>query len=331
MAKWDVSEAAARLHEEALVWDMTLPWSVGLEPKDGTLERFAAAGFNFVSLTVGDDWNWLTDTIKHIGAETARVEARPDMVLARGVEDILRARREGKMAVGFHFQGTNALQGDVGMVQTYYDLGVRHMLLAYNQKNLVGDGCHERTDAGLSRFGLQLIAEMNRIGMIVDCTHTGYRTTMEAMEASTSPCIFSHSVSRVLHDHERNIRDDQAQACARTGGVIGVNGIGFFLSADYQASVDNMVRHIDHFANLVGPAHIGLGLDFVYFDDIMMKVYYANPDRYPTGYPAPPWDYFPPERTPALTEALLKHGYAEADVRGILGENFLRVCRQVWR
>ena len=115
------------------------------------------------------------------------------------------------------------------MVQAYYDLGVRSMLLTYNGENQAGFGCHAANDTGLTSFGRGVVDEMNRVGMMVDVSHCGYRTSMDALECSASPVIFSHSSMRAVWDHERNIRDDQARACAATGGVIGINGVGIFL------------------------------------------------------------------------------------------------------
>jgi len=327
--------AAKELLADAVVCDLTLPWEEDLPSaaRAGVWDRYRTAGFTFVSLTVADDVNWIRDTVPYIKSLSRLIERASDRyAFVRTTADILGAKRDGRLALGFHFQGTNPFQGRLEMVQAYYDLGVRHALLAYNQRNLVGDGCHERTDGGLSRYGIALIAEMNRVGILVDCSHSGYRTTMEAMEASSKPCIFSHSDARSLIDHERNISDEQICAAAKTGGVIGINGIGFMLDATGQATTESMLRHIDHVANLVGPQHIALGLDFVIDDRHMQAVYQANKAlMYPNGYPTPPWQYLPPEGLESLVELLLSHGYLEADVRGILGENFLRVAGEVWR
>jgi len=295
------------------------------------IPRYLASGCNYVSLTIGSDRWTLEQTVLVVAAERARYARHEDKyVLVETVDDIIRAKNDGKLAIGFNFQGTNGLAGNLHMVALYYKLGVRSMLLAYNQKNMVGDGCHERTDAGLSRFGVSLVKEMNRVGMLVDCSHTGYRTSMEAIETSSAPVIFTHSNAKSLLPHERNITDDLIMACARSGGVIGMNGMGIYI-ADNDASTAAMARHIDFLADLVGPQHIGLGLDFVFYEENFYARVKANPNRYPPDKYPIPQQFFKPEQLPELTELLLSRGYTEDAVRGILGENFLRVARKVWK
>lgn len=328
-----VSERALALFDGALVWDMTLPWLASYADKDVTLPRFRNAGVDFASLTVNDFPGSLGGSVRRIAEVTRHIQERSDtLVLVKSVDDILRAKQEGKLALAFNLQETNPLEGEVNFVQTYYDLGVRHMLLAYNQKNLVGDGCSERTDAGLSRFGVRVVQEMNRVGMIVDGSHTGYRTTMDAMEVATAPFIFSHSLAYAVHEHYRNIRDDQIKACAASGGVMGFNGVAFFLGDETGAS-ETVVRHIDHISNLVGPEHVGIGLDYCRDSKSVGVWTLANTDMWPPnkGVPFGETAFVQPEQLLEITDILLARGYAEADVRGILGENFARVARQVWK
>lgn len=332
MPRWNISTEAERLHADTAVCDMTLPWAwTHTENRSSTLPRFAQAGISFVSLTVAGDREDLEEAIKTIAVERRMIEAKGERYsFATSVADIRRAKREGKLALGFNMQGTNPLDGDVNMVSLYYRLGVRHMLMAYNAKNRVGDGCHERTDGGLSRFGVSVVQEMNRVGMLVDCSHTGYKTSMDVFEVSTSPVIFSHSNAKAVWDHDRNIGDDQIRACAKSGGVIGVAGFGPIL-ADNDGSPEAMFRHIDYIGQLVGFQHVGIGLDFVYFEQQMYSLVAGRPGLYPRGYRPPPWPFVKPEQMPRLTEILLQGGYTDDDVRGVLGENWLRVARQVWR
>ncbi len=322
-------ESATDLHDDALVWDMTLPF----QPRYADfalLDRYRASGADFVSLTVNDFANPLAGTLLHLASVRQGIRDRSEtLTLAETVDDIEAAKAEGKLAVGFHFQETNPLEGSLGMIELYYQLGVRHMLLAYNQKNRVGDGCAEATDAALSRFGVSVVKEMNRVGMMVDGSHSGHRTTLHAMEVSSAPFVFSHANAHALHPHYRNIRDDQIKTCAETNGVIGINGCGCFLG-DVEASTEAIFRHVDYMVNLVGPKHVGIALDYTLPDPDWTwdKV---DPDAWPPSEASIDARDAGPEQLPELTHLMLDHGYGEEDVRDILGRNFLRVAREVWR
>jgi membrane dipeptidase len=324
--------AAVELYKAATVCDMTLPFGEGLEGREEALERFFSSGITFVSLTVGSDEAGTGVTVHNIADVQAMIRARSDrLMVARTVEDIRTAKQLGKLAVGFHFQGSLPLESNPNLVGLYYELGVRQMLLVYNVMNAAAGGCLERIDAGLSSYGLRLIEEMNRVGMIVDCTHTGYRATMDIMEASGAPVIFSHSNAHGFYAHPRNITDDQAVACAKTGGVVGVTGVGKFMSERGTAEVGDLIAHIRYYADLIGPQHIALGIDNVYFLDQLYRKVAIRPGLWPKGNPPTPWHYFAPEQVPLLGEALFNSGFSDDEIRGILGENFLRVAALVWK
>lgn len=317
---------------QPVICDLTLPFQSDYENRDTILDRFQASPIDFISLTVGVDHTDTAETIHNIADVRAMIRKRDDrMVFVRSVAEIRAAKAAGRLAVGFHFQGIGGLGENPNLVALYYELGVRHMLLVYNQMNAATTGCHERIDAGLSRYGQSLVREANRVGMLLDCTHTGYRATMEIMESSAAPVIFSHSNARALWDHERNITDEQARACARTGGIVGVTGVGKFLSERGTSEPEDLLAHIRYFADLVGPEHVGLGLDYVYFLEQHYRKIAQHPDRWPKGYPPPPWYYFAPEQVPGLIEALSRAGFSESQSNGILGENFLRVADAVWK
>ena len=318
--------------DEAVVCDLTLPFEGSYMGREEVLERYYRSKVDFVSLTVGSDTCGVGETIRNIAGVRRMIGEQCDnYAFARSVEDIRKAKRARKLAIGFHFQGSGALGTDPNLVALYYELGIRQMLLVYNQMNAAAGGCHERVDAGLSRYGQRLVSEMNKVGMLVDCTHTGYQATMDIMEASSAPVIFSHSNSKKIWDHERNITDEQALACAATGGLVGVTGVGKFMSERGTAEVDDLLPHIRHFADLIGPDRVAFGIDHVYYLDQHYRNVARNRDTWPKGYPPPPWHYFKPEQVPELMDRLLSTGFSEKDTQGILGENYLRLASKVWK
>lgn len=332
-SNWKVSREAAALVNKSIICDTTLKSieALGAEHLEEALPRFGSSGFTYVSLTVALDDTSLHEAVLYAARQRRAYQRSSDYVFVEAVEDILQAKAQGKLAIGFHFQGTNPLFGEIALVEVFYRLGIRHMVLVYNHKNPVGDGCLERTDGGLSQFGIRLIEEMNRVGVMVDCTHTGYRTSMEAMEVSKEPVIFSHCNVRALRDHQRNVRDDQFVACAKTGGVIGVSGIARFIADPQDPSTAAYLRHMIYISDLVGPQHVCIGLDHNYSPSSRHKYYKDNPHLLSNNDPNFPFRWVQPEQLPEIAEGLLKHGYNETEVRGILGENFLRVARHVWK
>src|SRR6185503_7808623 len=208
------------------------------------------------------------------------ITANPDLyVLASTVKDIRDAKESGRLAIAFDLEGSDPLLGNLNMVSFYYDLGVRQMLLAYNKDNRASGGCMEG-NIGLTDFGKAVIKEMNRVGIVVDVSHMGYRATMEAFETSSAPVIFSHSNPKGLREHARNISDEQIKACAQSGGVIGINGIGDFLTS---TSSEIFVQNIEYVLNLVGPEHVGLGVDYVVDKQELMDYITGHPDVFPPG------------------------------------------------
>ena len=326
---WNISPEAASLHHEALVWDNHT--CMPLRPDDSflpQLQRFRDAGVNVASVNVYFDnfieWH---DGLKVLAFMRRWILERPgDYVLIVSVEDILGAKRDGKLAVHFDIEGMEALDGEASLVKTYYDLGVRWMLVAYNRNNRAGGGCMD-DDSGLTDFGRRVIEEAARVGMLICCSHTGEQTSMDVFEHSRNPVLLSHSNPKSLCDHPRNVSDSVMKACAETGGLVGITGYGLFLE-NGDTNPDNIVLHIDYAVNLVGPEHVALGMDYV-FDKEELKTFLADKEIFP--FDASDMAMTSPEAMPALTESLVRMGYPEGTIRRILGENLLRVARQVWK
>jgi membrane dipeptidase len=295
------------------------------------LARHKAAGVNLVVLNIYVDMCPPETAIEMLASFRRWIARHPeDYVIAQTVADIDAAKRQRRLAIVFDIEGGRAVDSNPGLVELFYRLGVRWMLIAYNKNNRLGGGCLDE-DCGLTDYGRLIIGEMERVGMVLCCSHTGYRTAREAMEYSSNPVIFSHSNPRALKDHERNVPDDLMRACASTGGVVNLNGFGAFLG-DNDNSTDALLRHIDYAVNLIGPKHVGLGLDYV-FDQAELEEYVrTRPDIYPPekGY-SPGVAMIEPERFPMIAMALLQKGYSDTEVQGILGHNNRRVALRVWR
>lgn len=335
----EISIKAQKIFQASIINNLALGFEPEIEypRKWKVLERYLDAGVNYVSLHVATDATSLEKTVRYIAFITERItENAQRFLLVKTPQDILQAKAEHKLGIGFVFQGTNPIAKSLEMIDAYYQLGVRSMILCYNVRNDVGDGCVEVTDAGLSKFGSKVVERMNQVGMLIDVAHTGYKTSLDAMMQSKAPVIFSHSNVYALKQHPRNLRDDQIKACAATGGVIGINGIGVLLGDD-NANPQKYVEHIDYIMQLVGAKHVSLGLDEIYFPELMEDFLKNNAVMYPQDYSAAmnaktqQWNSMPPAKLIEVVELLLRKNYSEVDIKGILGENYMRVIQKVYK
>jgi membrane dipeptidase len=326
-------DCAQRLLGSAVAWDnhACMPIRPGDESFLPQLERHRAAGWHVVSLNVGFGADSVESHFRMLATLRSWIARHADRFQQVGsVDDIHRARRSGRLAVCFDIEGMGAVADQPNLVPLYYSLGVRWMLVAFNRNNRAGGGCHD-DDGGLTDFGRQVIREMNACGMLVCCSHTGERTALQVMEESQAPVLLTHSNAKSIFDHPRNVSDEVLRACARTGGVVGLNGLGIFLG-DNDASLPRFMRHLRHVVDTIGHRHVGLGLDYV-FDQQELDDWLGGPSNtWPAGFGyAPGVKMLAPEVLPDLVDAMLALGWSDADVLGILGGNLLRVAEQTWR
>jgi membrane dipeptidase len=261
------------------------------------------------------------------------------MMFIRGYSDIGKAKREGKLGVMPNFQNSTAIGTDLKNLELFYGLGLRQMQLTFNWRNWVGDGCTERTQAGLSYFGVEMVEKMNELGIVVDVGHTGYQSTLDAIEVSKKPIVFSHTNCKALCDHPRNKTDEQIKALAAKDGVMGISNFNWFVSDKPRSGLEDLLNHYDHVIQLVGPDHVGIGTDFG-----LPGWKGTEPDevweRHRRIYGEREWKAlkgrFPPyidevndaRRYWTVAEGLKRRGHSVDDIEKILGLNLLRVYKE---
>ncbi|MBZ9993991.1 dipeptidase [Mesorhizobium sp. BH1-1-4] len=318
-------------YQNSYIWDAHAGFSPFVDLDLHFLKRWKDAGVGHVSINVGYDvmrWDETLACVAHYRRWLS--EHSSDFYLVERFEDLRLAKNEGKLAVTFDLEGANALNEGVDMIGVYHQLGVRQMNLAYNTNNAFGGGCHDE-DIALTDLGRRTIAEMNRVGIMVDCTHTGYKTSMDIMALSTKPVIFSHSNALGIYAHPRNIRDDQIVACAMTGGVVCINGVSTFRNGASSA-ISAMIDHVDYIVGLVGADHVGIGLDTVVDPTEMPRL----AAKYPAAWPnysdsdMAAMTFVLPEQLREFAEGLAERGYSSLEFSAIMGGNMLRVASQVW-
>lgn len=322
---------------DALVWDMV--WPVDLPGDDpigndwSRLDEFRAAGVNLVGVTLAGDQHDLAEAVRLVGWAHRCVRERADRAfLVTSAAECEAVTRDARIGVLLQFEGTECFGRSLDSVEVFWRLGVRQTLLAFNTQNSAGGGCADPVDAGLTAWGRRLVAEFDRVGMLVDLSHTGRRTSLDVLHASDRPRVFSHSNADRVAPHFRNVTDEQIRACAATGGVVGISGASEYLG-DPAASTRALFAHVDHVVQLVGPAHAALGLDVVADAAAVSAWMRARPDEWPTARD-PAWPgvrYATHAQLGELVALMRAAGYPDDAVRDVLGRNWLRVCRHTWR
>jgi membrane dipeptidase len=327
----DMLDETARLPDPPLLWEQHCCLPLSATTDLGELARYQRPGGSYVSVNVGYAPHSTADVLGLLAAFRYGAAADDRYVLVASVADVEQAHGLDQVAVSFDLEDSGPLEGDLGRVQQFYDLGVRTLLPTYNRQNAAGCGCFDAADTGLTGYGRALVREMNAVGMVADGSHCSVRTGLDLCKVSQTPVIYSHSCMRALWEHPRNITDEQARACAQSGGVIGITGVGIFLGPN-DASVEALCRHIDYAVELVGPDHVGLSTDFPFDADDFNQEHAANPQLFPESYTRwGPINFMPPEGLLQVSSALKDRGYPLPAITAILGGNFRRVATQVWK
>lgn len=263
------------------------------------------------------------------------------LLIVRSFEDIQKAKSEKKLALILSSQGSDFLEANLRLISMAHHLGLRMIQITYNTDCAIGSGVYVKEDKGLTKFGEQAILEMDRVGILIDLSHVGFKTAEEAMDVTANPTVFSHAGLKVMNDHTRNIPDHLIRKLAEKGGVLGVcpHGVMTMRQADKRPTVHDYVDTFIHIANLTGSMdHAGVGTDRWSRDSMANRMKMVGFERTVKGFFGP-WDgdskhvagfnYY--DEWSNLLDTMLSRGLTEEDARKILGKNWLRVYQAVWK
>ncbi len=313
-----------------MLWDQHTCVALRPDADVSELRRYAGAAGAFVSLNAGYAPHPFAVTSALLDAFRRQVEETPGLELADTLAEVDAIRAGGAIAVAFDLEDCRPLDGDLGNVAVLYGKGVRTLAPTYNHANAAGCGCLDVDDSGLTAWGRRLVAEMNAVGMVPDGSHGSAQTGLDLCRVSTTPVVYSHSCMRAVWEHPRNITDDQARACADSGGVVGITGVGIFLGPN-TPTLEAMTRHLEHAVELVGIDHVGVSSDFSFDWREFRDEIAANTDLYDDSYTRwGPMEWMPPETLVGLGAHLASRGWAGEDIDAVLGGNFRRVAAQTW-
>ncbi len=254
-------------------------------------------------------------TLQFIDVFHEEIDAYSNLaVQAVAVEDILMAKKVGKVALILSMEGAEGLDGDLGVLRTAYRLGLRALGFTWNRRNAAADGVDEmRTGGGLSNFGLNLVKECNNLGIVIDLAHLSPQGVQDVLEITETPVVATHANCHALMPHPRNLTDTQLERIASQDGVVGVTAVPQFLGENPEVSdLDVLLDHLDHMVSIMGADGVGLGMDF---DGIGEKRVGGIEDV---------------TKLPNITKGLAERGYDKDTIKNILGGNFMRVFSSVW-
>ena len=338
------SARAINVVGEALVIDMLAPLKLDFDPKffdqpfsARDIAEFKASGITGFHHSVGIGGpDAKMQAIEFLAAYQGWVGRQPEYFSLVGtVADLDRAKAGGKAAIIMGLQNAEQFQ-TADDVKHFYRLGLRCAQLTYNSQNLIGSGSTDRADGGVSDFGEEIIKAMNKTGMLIDTSHCGERTTLDAIALSPKAIAVTHSNCKALNAHPRNKSDEVIRNLAAKGGVMGITGVRMFIKAKDPTTVADMADHVDHVVKLVGIEHVGIGsdADLNGYDDMPPDQYKQLKAGYKSSYAfrdkidIDGFDH--PKKIFDLTEELIRRGYSDANIRLVLGGNFRRLLGATW-
>jgi len=294
-------------------------------------EWMELSGVDVFTWTVAPPIEPFERVIDSIAIFQRKFDALDYLVKATTFKDIERAKTEGKRAGIMHLQDSEPIGKDLDKLRLFYNLGIRVLQLTYNVRDLVGSGWTERADGGLSHFGVGVVKRMNELSILVDVSHCGYQTTMDAIEISSSPVAVTHSFSRKIVDYARGTTDEEIQALAAKDGYFGV-----LCGPTLGGSLNNTLDHIDHIVGIMGVDKVGIGADYE-GPGIASDFFKARTREWSRSAgmkevrprPAAVQGFKDMRDWPNITRGLVSRGYSDDEIKGILGGNFLRIFKEV--